>query len=795
MALRRFGSSTGRGSSRSRRLAFERLDARELLATLNVGTGQPFTTIQAAVNSAHAGDLILVAATGTGPAYSESVNLSLMGSAVASTPGALTIRGSSTETTALTSPGGAAFFNSAAFTGDLVIENLTLKAPVATAGVDAGIRLSGYAGSLSITNVVITDAADVGIEILNSSGTLSISQVDINTDAVATPVGLHFSNYAVSGYIQDVNINDVSDASILLEVGGTTQANMMLVSVASAKTSASDVVANDGLRVNVSGSARLDLGMASSFFDDLPGNSVDFTVQNTAVAHATFHDSVNVSTSEGVNRTANEPAVRFVARDTAKLALAYEVNNFFSVPGDNLMIQGLNGSTINATVTDNFFLNPGRADGDDAVTVTADSTSTATINVSINQSTILTPFGNGILVLGNGSSTINAILHENSIIYTAPGSVSEPRTFAQNASGISIETASSSSAKVSARITQQNSVETPTGPDGLAPQAVRIVRRAVNPSYIKVEADTTGISAYLQAQNSIRTPSISGSPDRINVDSLLPFMPLVVGDRVWDDTDKNGKLNGLETGKVGTLLTLTGTETVGGASVTRKTWTDAEGRFLLGGLLPGTYSVTLTPRAGFDLSSLNRGTDDTVDSDFRQGIRTASVTLANGASTRDLDAGLVPTDGKVWRNQIIAEDVDDNGSVTPLDALLVIIDLNANGPRVLAAPTANNTPQPFLDVDGNGVVAPTDALLVIIRLNSGGGSEPVGEYVDEEPSVPAASGAVAASGATSSSGNSGTAAPMYLPPEFFNPTQSGLLPDDDEEAANPLDAFFAAMGQ
>src|SRR5215210_357374 len=50
-------------------------------------SGGNFTTIQAAVNNASPGDVIAIK-TGT---YSENVNLSLMGSAIAGTPGDLTL--------------------------------------------------------------------------------------------------------------------------------------------------------------------------------------------------------------------------------------------------------------------------------------------------------------------------------------------------------------------------------------------------------------------------------------------------------------------------------------------------------------------------------------------------------------------------------------------------------------------------------------------------------------------------------------------------------------------------------
>jgi hypothetical protein len=62
-------------------------------------------------------------------------------------------------------------------------------------------------------------------------------------------------------------------------------------------------------------------------------------------------------------------------------------------------------------------------------------------------------------------------------------------------------------------------------------------------------------------------------------------------------------------------------------------------------------------------------------------------------------------------------DVDNNGFVTPFDALLIINHLNRGLPtdtRLL------EDPPPFLDTDGNRFVEPRDALLVINFLNRGG---------------------------------------------------------------------------
>ncbi len=98
-------------------------------------------------------------------------------------------------------------------------------------------------------------------------------------------------------------------------------------------------------------------------------------------------------------------------------------------------------------------------------------------------------------------------------------------------------------------------------------------------------------------------------------------------------------------------------------------------------------------------------------------------------------AGLVPGTGKTgayqlsadtvfvnpfpWRHTALPEDVDGDGSVFPIDALLVINQLNQSGAGPLSVPpVAPDLPPPFLDVFGDNYLSPIDALMVINYLNS-----------------------------------------------------------------------------
>jgi hypothetical protein len=68
-----------------------------------------------------------------------------------------------------------------------------------------------------------------------------------------------------------------------------------------------------------------------------------------------------------------------------------------------------------------------------------------------------------------------------------------------------------------------------------------------------------------------------------------------------------------------------------------------------------------------------------------------------------------------WTNPSNSLDVNDDESVSPLDALLVINELNSAGARALSQRSAAN---PYLDVNRDGFVTPVDALLILNELNA-----------------------------------------------------------------------------
>ena len=85
-----------------------------------------------------------------------------------------------------------------------------------------------------------------------------------------------------------------------------------------------------------------------------------------------------------------------------------------------------------------------------------------------------------------------------------------------------------------------------------------------------------------------------------------------------------------------------------------------------------------------------------------------------------------------WQNPAINEDVNRDGHVSPIDALLVINHLNQTDPLILGqplpVPEAGNEPPPFLDVNGDNRVSPVDALMVINKVGEEGEPEGEGEF-------------------------------------------------------------------
>jgi hypothetical protein len=111
----------------------------------------------------------------------------------------------------------------------------------------------------------------------------------------------------------------------------------------------------------------------------------------------------------------------------------------------------------------------------------------------------------------------------------------------------------------------------------------------------------------------------------------------------------------------------------------------------------------------------------------------------NGTARPSDFAGVPSPTAPPWRNPIFALDVNDDQLLTPIDALLIINELNRNGARELPPPSGSQPP-PYLDANGDNNVSPNDALRVINELNRRGSGGGGGESTASTVSVTSTAG-------------------------------------------------------
>jgi hypothetical protein len=169
-------------------------------------------------------------------------------------------------------------------------------------------------------------------------------------------------------------------------------------------------------------------------------------------------------------------------------------------------------------------------------------------------------------------------------------------------------------------------------------------------------------------------------------------------------------------------------ENIPGAWIASLTWHDPDAG--------DTHTVTFDdPRFTFADGHLYLKPDQSLDLAAEPAIDLQiTVTDADGLSQSDAFILTVETPPVPWEYAYqwapFPFDVDLDGSVTPLDALLVLTELNANGPYSLPEPLGGTLPPLFYDVSGDGDVNPLDALLILNYLNAhaDGEAEPPADF-------------------------------------------------------------------
>jgi hypothetical protein len=89
---------------------------------------------------------------------------------------------------------------------------------------------------------------------------------------------------------------------------------------------------------------------------------------------------------------------------------------------------------------------------------------------------------------------------------------------------------------------------------------------------------------------------------------------------------------------------------------------------------------------------------------------------SNGTTIQRSDRLYVLKDTTPYHNDVLPEDVDGDGKVTPLDPLIIVNYINSHGPGILPS-NGEGEAVGNLDVDGDGKVSPLDILIIINQLN------------------------------------------------------------------------------
>jgi hypothetical protein len=100
------------------------------------------------------------------------------------------------------------------------------------------------------------------------------------------------------------------------------------------------------------------------------------------------------------------------------------------------------------------------------------------------------------------------------------------------------------------------------------------------------------------------------------------------------------------------------------------------------------------------------------------GVDSFSYTVADtdGARSKATTVEIEVLGNPPWQNSIEPLDVNNDGAIVPLDALVVIRELNINGPHSFAN-QARLADSPYYDVSGDDFLSSLDALRIIRHLN------------------------------------------------------------------------------
>ncbi|HNW58431.1 MAG TPA: SdrD B-like domain-containing protein [bacterium] len=149
---------------------------------------------------------------------------------------------------------------------------------------------------------------------------------------------------------------------------------------------------------------------------------------------------------------------------------------------------------------------------------------------------------------------------------------------------------------------------------------------------------------------------------------VVPYTPpqksnIRIGDRVWNDSNRNGLQDEGEVGMPGiTVNLLSGAD----ASLVLTDQTDADGLYLFQDMAPGSYILQVVQPADFNYTQIQQGSDPALDSDIIPASgQSAPFSVVSNTDYLTMDAGFIPFLPPVRSNITIGDriwnDVNHNG--------------------------------------------------------------------------------------------------------------------------------------
>jgi hypothetical protein len=338
-----------------------------------------FTTVQAAINNAGPAPTEVRIFPGT---YPESVDISLMGSAIAGSAGDLTLKtvnasGAAAAGTATISPAtGTAVYNATLpFPGALTIDGL-----IVTSADSSGIDVQA-SGHIAVSNVTANGTSSDGVDVTSDSGNVTIASVTANGNSSnGVQAEATVGNVTVTGSIG--NDNSGSEG-FDLESGGTTT-----VTGSTANGNSDD----DGIEVDATGNVTITDSEASGNYDE--GFDLDAGSASVTIAGSTANDS---ETDDGFEVDAG----------------ALTVTNSTAINNDD---EGFQSAVSGNSLYDRVTAIGNLGDGiDPEGRFVPDSEDYVTGNVTIRNSNIQNN-DSGIEMLESGTSPVGTLLANSNVL-------------------------------------------------------------------------------------------------------------------------------------------------------------------------------------------------------------------------------------------------------------------------------------------------------------------------------------------------------------------------------------------